>query len=102
MTGLPSISRPRAFHSQTNERGFRPKRAAELRLAEVELSKHRGDYGDPSEARSTIRMLGTSRIDSRSGYLKPSTQRTIRSAWRIHVEPEWGDRSRGSPRKVRN
>ncbi|WP_308195098.1 hypothetical protein [Microbacterium sp. EYE_77] len=53
-------------HSQTNERGFRTKRAAELRLAEVELSKHRGDYVDPSEARITVGMIGTSWIDSRS------------------------------------
>lgn len=85
-------------HSQTNERGFRTKRAAELRLAEVELSKHRGDYVDPSEARITVAMIGTSWIGSRSGDLKPSTQRTIQSARRIHVQPKWGDRQIGSIR----
>ncbi|MFL0564246.1 tyrosine-type recombinase/integrase [Microbacterium sp. 179-I 1D1 NHS] len=95
---LYRIAYRRPDHSQTNERGFRTKRAAELRLAEVELSKHRGDYVDPSEARITVGMIGTSWIDSRSGDLKPSTQRTIQSAWRIHVEPKWGDRQIGSIR----
>ncbi len=37
-------------------------------------------------------------MDSRSGDLKPSPQRTIQSAWRIHVEPKWGDRQIGSIR----
>jgi len=32
------------------------------------------------------------------GDLKPSTQRTIQSARRIHVEPKWGDRQIGSIR----
>lgn len=95
---LHRIAYRRPDHSQTNERGFRTKRAAELRLAEVELSKHRGDYVDPSEARITVGMIGTSWIDSRSGDLKPSTQRTIQSAWRIHVEPKWGGRQIGSIR----
>ncbi|WP_060915776.1 tyrosine-type recombinase/integrase [Microbacterium oleivorans] len=95
---LYRIAYRRPDHSQTNERGFRTKRAAELRLAEVELSKHRGDYVDPSEARITVGMIGASWIDSRSGDLKPSTRRTIQSAWRIHVEPKWGDRQIGSIR----
>lgn len=88
----------RPDHTQTQERGFRTKRAAELRLAELELAKHRGDYVDPSEARITARMVGAAWLESRAGDLKPPTLRTIESAWKIHVEPKWGDRQIGSIR----
>ena len=41
-------------HSQTDKRGFRTKREAELFLASVEVAKSTGRYIDPTRARVTI------------------------------------------------
>ena len=41
-------------HSQTDKRGFRTKREAELFLASVEVAKSTGRYIDPSRARVSI------------------------------------------------
>lgn len=88
----------RPDNTQTTERGFTTKKAAELRLAEVEVSKGRGEYVDPADARATIRTLGTDWLATRSADLKPSVYRSTESTWRIHVEPKWGRRSIGSIR----
>ena len=65
----------RPDHRQTSERGFKTKRDAELRLAEVEISKARGDYVDPSTAIVTVGTLGAQWLDQRRGVLKPSSFR---------------------------
>ncbi|GAA1669659.1 Arm DNA-binding domain-containing protein [Microbacterium lacus] len=52
------IAYRRPDHSQTSERGFKTKRDAELRLAELELSKSRGDYVNPTQARVTVAAWG--------------------------------------------
>lgn len=88
----------RPDHSQTSERGFTRRRDAELRLAEVEVSKGRGEYVDPADARATIARLGAEWLGSRSADLKPSTYRTTESTWRVHVEPKWGSRAIGGIR----
>ncbi len=88
----------RPDHSQTQERGFLRKRDAELRLAELEVSKGRGEYVDPADSRITVRTLGVDWLRSRAADLKPSTFRSIDSAWRVHVEPKWGSRRVGSVR----
>ena len=95
---LYRISYRRPDHAQTTERGYKTKREAELRLAEVEVSKHRGQYVDPADSRALVRTLGADWIASRAADLKPSTFRTTESAWRIHVEPMWGDRQVGGVR----
>ncbi|GAA5096235.1 site-specific integrase [Microbacterium yannicii] len=88
----------RPDHRQTSERGFKTKRDAELRLAEVEISKARGEYVDPSTAIITVGTLGAQWLDQRRGVLKPSSFRPLESAWRKHVEPKWGGRRIGSIR----
>jgi hypothetical protein len=45
-------------HGQTDKRGFKTKKAAELFLAPTELSKSRGEYIEDSAARATIGVLG--------------------------------------------
>ena len=92
------IAYRRPDHSQTTERGFRTKREAELRLAELEISKSRGEYVDPTNARATIAMLGEEWLAQREAMVKPSTYGPLRSAWGKHVEPKWGTRSVGSIR----
>jgi len=76
-------------HSQTDKRGFRTKREAELFLASVETKKATGEYIDPTAARATVDRLGRAWLSSRS-HLKPSSAYVYESAWRLHVEPRWG------------
>jgi integrase len=76
-------------HSQTDKRGFRTKREAELFLASVEMKKATGEYIDPTAARATVDRLGEAWLASRS-HLKPSSAYVYESAWRLHVEPRWG------------
>lgn len=90
------ISYRRPDHSQTTERGFATKRDAEMRLAEVEVSKSRGEYVDPASARVTVADLGRDWLTQRAGVLKPSSLRPLQSAWSKHVEPKWGSRAVGS------
>jgi integrase len=75
--------------SQTDKRGFKTKRDAELFLASVEVSIARGEYIDASAARETIGVLGQAWLGYQS-HLKPSSLRPLEISWRIHVEPEWG------------
>lgn len=87
---LYRISYRRPDHSQTTERGFTTKREAELRLAEVEVSKGHGEYVNPSTAKVTIATLGAEWLRDKEASLKPSTFRAISDAWRVYVEPRWG------------
>lgn len=83
---------------QATLRGFRTKHEAEIRLAEVEISKNRGEFVDPSDSRTPLGSLGTAWLASRQADLKPSTFRSIDSAWRIHVRPKWERRAVGGIR----
>lgn len=74
---------------QTDKRGFTTKRDAERFARTVEVSKDRGEWIDPADTRVTVGELGERWVASRSS-LKPSTLRSIESAWRVHVEPRWG------------
>ncbi len=84
--------------SQGQKRGFSTKKAAELYLAQVETAKARGDYVNPSDAQVEVSTLGKAWLEGRSTVLKPSTYRSLESAWRIHVGPKWGRRAVGSLR----
>ncbi|NEN07639.1 site-specific integrase [Diaminobutyricibacter tongyongensis] len=84
-------------HSQTDKRGFRTKREAELFLASVVTKKATGQYIDPTAARATVDRLGVAWLASRS-HLKPSSAYVYESAWRLHVEPRWGSVKVGSIR----
>jgi integrase len=95
---LYRITYRRPDHRQTSQRGFKTKRDAELRLAELEISKNRGQYVDPADSRATIADLGEEWMASRAADLKPSTWRSMHSSWRVHVRPKWGDRAVGSIR----
>jgi integrase len=77
--------------SQTDKRGFRTKRDAELFLAATEVRKATGEFIDSSAARITIGELGVGWLASQT-HLKPSSFAVVEVAWRIHVEPKWGRR----------
>ncbi len=75
--------------TQTKRRGFKTKRDAEKFAAEVEVAINAGDYVSPSAARVTVGELGPEWLE-RKRTLKPSYLRSLRTAWRVHVEPRWG------------
>lgn len=75
--------------TQTDKRGFKTKRDAELFLASVEVSKARGEFIDATASKALIGGLGAEWL-SRQTHLKPSSFRPVESAWRIHVLPAWG------------
>jgi len=75
-------------HSQTDKRGFRTKRDAELFLAQVEVSKARGEFVRPEDARETLGALGPVWLGNQT-HLKPSSFRPLEIAWRLHVSTQW-------------
>ena len=85
-------------HKQVMKRGFTRKIDAEKYLRTVETSKDRGEYIDPIDARATVADLGKTWLAGRSTVMKPSSFRPVDSAWRVHVEPRWGDREVGDIR----
>ena len=74
---------------QTKKRGFKTKRSAEAFASSLEVSILRGEFIDPTAARSTVHELGGAWL-GRQTHLKPSTARAIESSWRLHVTPRWG------------
>ncbi|KUI17369.1 hypothetical protein AU192_01255 [Mycobacterium lehmannii] len=73
----------------TGARGFKTKREAENYAATVTVSKARGEYIDPADARVTVGDLGPGWLARRT-HLKPSSRRVEEVAWRVHVKPKWG------------
>lgn len=78
--------------SQTDKRGFKTKKEAELFLASVTVSKARGEYLDPSAGRKTLGAFRGAWEAERLAPLKPSSQSAMETAWRVHVEPRWAAR----------
>lgn len=74
----------------TDKRGFTTKRGADLYAASVAVSKSRGEYINPADGRVTVGVLGEAWLASRA-HLKPSTRAVYQSAWRLYVEPRWGN-----------
>lgn len=74
---------------QTDKRGFKTKREAELFLASVEVAKARGDFIDAAAGRTTIDDIGAHWL-ANLGHLKESSLRPLEIAWRLYVQPRWG------------
>ena len=77
--------------------GFVRKKEADDYLANITVSTLRGEYVDPKSAKYTVRELGAEWMANQS-HLKPSSHRTVETAWRVHVEPAWGARRIGDIR----
>lgn len=78
-------------HKQTDKRGFKTKRDAEAFAATVEVSKLRGEYIAPSDARVTLGKLGPAWLARQRGHLKPSGYAVMETTWRLRVKPRWGN-----------
>ncbi|WP_169583218.1 MULTISPECIES: tyrosine-type recombinase/integrase [Microbacterium] len=85
-------------NSQTSKRGFKTKRDAERFLSSTSVSIAEKRYIDPTDARITVGELGAIWMTDQSAVLKPSSVHPLESAWRIHVEPAWGNRQVGDIR----
>ena len=73
----------------SKKRGFKRKVDAKVYGEEVEHQKRAGAYVAPSAARVTIGDLGPAWLE-RKRHRKPSTYRSLVTAWQTHVEPRWG------------
>ncbi|TFC20045.1 site-specific integrase [Cryobacterium algoritolerans] len=83
---------------QSREKGgFTRKKDAEDYLADITVATNRGEYVDPKTAKLSIHELGVEWMANQS-HLKPSSLRTVETAWRVHVEPAWGTRRIGEIR----
>lgn len=60
------------------------------------MSKSTGSYIDQTDAHISVGVLGAAWLLSHYAAVKPSTFHSDESAWRIHVEPRWGDRRVGT------
>ena len=85
-------------HRQTDKRGFTTKRDAQAFANSVEVSKLRGEYVAPADARVTVGEIGPGWLDRQRGHLKPSAYSALEIAWRLRVAPRWGARALGDIR----
>jgi len=76
-------------HRNTMKRGFTTKRDAELFLASVEISKAKGEWVDPTKARTPVSVVAEEWFRAQV-QVKPTT----RSGYRFHLDkyvlPRWG------------
>jgi len=77
-------------YSQTDNRGFRTKREAELFLASVEVAKSTGRHIDPTRARVSIADWMNVWLESRSD-LRASTLDRVQGVVRNHFIPSLGN-----------
>lgn len=78
--------------AQTDKRGFKTKKEAEVFLASVTISKATGAYIDPQAGRTRVDQLSAGWLAGKKSALKPSSYDPLERSWRVHVEPVWGAR----------
>lgn len=85
-------------HAQTDKRGFTTKHAAELYLANIEVSKATGAFVSAAAARVTVGELAGDWLANKKQALKPSSYHSIAVAWRVYVGPRWASTPVGAIR----
>ncbi len=73
------------------KRGFKTKREAEQWLYEVENRRTQGTFVDPQASRITVDALGEHWLSAKRETLKPSSYAPVETAWRLRVQPTWGN-----------
>ena len=76
-------------NAQTDKRGFKTKREADLFLANVEVSKSRGEFVSASQSRITVAEWAEQWLATQV-QLKPSTRNGYESIVRSAIIPQWG------------
>lgn len=79
----------RPDHLQTQKRGFKTKRDAELFLAKTEIDKSRGAYIDPSKSKVLVGEWLDSWMESRSDW-RPTSRERARGIVELHIKPQLG------------
>lgn len=82
-------------HAQTQKRGFKTKREAELFLASVEIDKSRGAYIDPSKSRVLVGEWLEDWMDGRADW-RPTSRERARGIVSRHIKPTLGGYPLGS------
>lgn len=83
----------------TTRRGFTTKRDARLFASANEVSQAKGEWVDPTDGRKTVSHYAALWEQARLANLKPSSRAVMKTAWRVHVEPQWGARPVASIKK---
>jgi integrase len=76
--------------TQTKRRGFKTRRNAQTFAATVEVEKMTGTYVAPKLGMITVGELAPAWLSRKQSDGAPSNDRTLESAWRVHVKPVWG------------
>lgn len=76
---------------QAGRRGVLSRGDAAAYLSFVDASIARGRYVDPMTARVTVGELAGDWLAFQFAVLKPSSARSLDSAWRVHVAPAWAE-----------
>ena len=87
-----------ASHKSHHKRGFATKKAARAYQSANEVAVENGTYVDPRAGLVSVSVAGNQWIDAHASIWKPSYRRSIETAWRTHVKPQWGERSLNSIR----
>jgi len=74
----------------TKKRGFTSKLKAREWAEDIESSKRRSEFINPTAGKASVREVGQAWLNAQK-VNKPSTYRALESSWRVHVEPRWGD-----------
>lgn len=82
-------------HRQTDKRGFKTKKEAELYLASTEIAKHKGEWVDPSKGKLEFGPWAETWYSSLVD-IKPTTLAGYRQNLNKHVLPKWQLRQIGS------
>lgn len=77
--------------TQTTKRGFTTKRDAETWLHDIEGAKQRGEFVSVSAGRVPLYDVAGPWLAWKRSRVKASTFDGIEGAWRIHIEPEFGE-----------
>lgn len=75
---------------QTDKRGFKTKRDAQAFAATVEVEKMRGEYVSHKLGTVSVDDISSGWLTRKQADVKPSTYKSLDTAWRVHVQPRWG------------
>lgn len=75
---------------QTDKRGFRTLKAAQQYADSLQVAIHTGHYIAPASGHVLLGTLGPPWLKRQHTHMKPSSIRSLESAWCIQVEPRWG------------
>lgn len=78
-------------HRLRKEKGYKTKKQAQDREAELKKDLRHGTYIDPKSARITVNALAKDWLAHNAAMSKPTSHRPIESAWEHHVKPRWGN-----------